>query len=436
MVLEVLQMVKEELEAAKCQSPDRCRIDEGALNWEVPIVMKHEKAGGIDMSSLPEQLAAGAGGTFVTSTWLRRFLIALTVLAWMVIVEMVYSFFGIIGTPIILLLLAAIVAYVLYPLVKGLSRFIPLALAIALVYLLVFGALFFVVYFMLAVAITQLTALIHTVQIVFQDYQKGNYPQFTSFLTGVGVTQEAIKSSEQQLIAGLGGAAGNLVPLLGNLFTYFIYMVVIISVSVYLLVGGPRVNNWLKNGTPLRFRATINFFLDTVDKKAGGYLRGQIVLAAIMAVLITIGAFVIRVPYAPLIGIIVFIFEFIPQIGAYISGAIGVLFALTAGWQTALIYGIFVTVLQGVVDGQILAPRILGQSVGVNPAVSLIMLFIFGTLFGLWGAFLSAPILGVIQVFIIAYWKEWKRRNPAEFSGVVEQKEPKEISPPEQEDPL
>jgi predicted PurR-regulated permease PerM len=94
------------------------------------------------------------------------------------------------------------------------------------------------------------------------------------------------------------------------------------------------------------------------------------------------------------------------------------------------------TVLQGVVDGQILAPRILGQSVGVNPAVSLIMLFIFGTLFGLWGAFLSAPILGVIQVFIIAYRREWKRRNPAEFPEVVEQKEPKEISPPEQEDLL
>lgn len=155
MVPEVLQMVKEELEAAKCQSPDRCRIDEGTLNWKVLIVIKHEKAGGTDMSSLPEQLAAGAGGTFVTSTWLRRFLIALTVLAWMVIVEMVYSFFGIIGTPIILLLLAAIVAYVLYPLVKGLSRFIPLALAIALVYLLVFGALFFVVYFMLAVVIAR-----------------------------------------------------------------------------------------------------------------------------------------------------------------------------------------------------------------------------------------------------------------------------------------
>jgi predicted PurR-regulated permease PerM len=384
------------------------------------------------MPSLPEQLAAGADGAFATSTWLRRFLIALTVLAWMVIIVMLYSFFGIIGTPIVLLLLAAIVAYVLYPLANGLSRFMPRALAIALVYLLVFGALFFVVYFMLTVVIAQLTALIHTVQVLFQDYQKGRYAQFTSFLTGVGVTQDAIKSSEQTLIAGLGGAAGNVVPLLGNLFTYLIYMVVITSLSVYMLAEGPRVNNWLKNGTPLRFRAEINFFLETVDKEAGGYLRGQILLAAIMAVLVTIGAFVIRVPYAPLIGIIVFIFEFVPQIGAYISGLIGILIAVSQGWQTALIYAVFVTVLQGVLDGQILAPRILGKSVGVNPAVSLIMLFIFGTLFGLWGAFLSAPILGVIQVFIIAYWREWKRRNPAEFPEVVEQKEPKEISPPDQ----
>jgi predicted PurR-regulated permease PerM len=388
------------------------------------------------MSSLPEQHAAGAGGTIVTSTWLKRFLIALTVLAWIVIVVMVYLFFGIIAIPFILLLVAAIVAYVLYPLVKDLSRFIPLALAIALVYLLIFGVLFFVVYFMLAVVIAQLTALIHTVQIVFQDYQKGKYPQFTSFLTGVGVTQEVINSSKQHLLAVLEGVAGNLVPLLGNLFTYFIYMVVIISVSVYMLVDGPRVNNWLRNGTPLRSRAAINFFLDTVDKTAGGYLRGTIVLATIVTALVTIGALIIHVPYAGLIAIIVFFFEFIPQIGSYISGAIGILIALSAGWQTGLIYAIFVTVIQGVVDGQILAPRILGQSVGVNPAVSLIMLFIFGTLFGLWGAFLSAPILGVIQVFIITYWKEWKRRNPAEFPEVVEQKEPKEISPPEQEDHL
>src|SRR5260370_9679736 len=129
-------------------------------------------------------------------------------------------------------------------------------------------------HFMLTVVIAQLTALIHTVQIGFQDYQKGRYAQFTSFLTGVGVTQEAIKSSEQTVIAGLGGAAGNVVPLLGNLFTYLIYMVVITSLSVYMLAEGPRVNNWLKNGTPLRFRAEINFFLETVDKSSGVYSLG------------------------------------------------------------------------------------------------------------------------------------------------------------------
>ncbi len=381
------------------------------------------------MSSLPEQSTTEAGGVSTTSTWLRRFLIALTVLAWMVTLWILYVFSGIIAIPLILLLIAAIIAYVLSPFVKRLSRFMPRALAITLVYLLIFGTLVFAVYFLLAVFIAQLTGLIHTLQIFFADYQKGKYPQLTSFLAALGVTPQSITSSEQTLLKNLGGVAGNVIPFVGNLFTYFIYMVVTTSVSVYLLVDTPRVTSWLKHDAPLRFRARINFFLDTVNTVAGGYLRGQILLAFIVAVIVTIGAFIIQVPYAPLIGVIVFVFEFIPQIGAYISGPAGILIALSHGWQTALIYAVFVTLVQGVLDGQILSPRILGKSVGVNPAVSLIMLLIFGTLFGLWGAFLSVPILGVIQVFIVAYWKEWKQKHPEEFSEVEEQKESKEDFP-------
>ena len=228
------------------------------------------------MSSLPEQSTTEAGGVSTTSTWLRRFLIALTVLAWMVTLWILYVFSGIIAIPLILLLIAAIIAYVLSPFVKRLSRFMPRALAITLVYLLIFGTLVFAVYFLLAVFIAQLTGLIHTLQIFFADYQKGKYPQLTSFLAALGVTPQSITSSEQTLLKNLGGVAGNVIPFVGNLFTYFIYMVVTTSVSVYLLVDTPRVTSWLKHDAPLRFRARINFFLDTVNTVAGGYLRGQI----------------------------------------------------------------------------------------------------------------------------------------------------------------
>ncbi len=380
------------------------------------------------MSSWPEQSNTDTEKVLATSTWLRRFLIALTVLAWMVTLWIVYVFAGIIAIPLILLLIAAIIAYVLYPFVKTLSRFIPRALAITLVYLLIFGTLVFAVYFLLSIVIAQVSGLVHTLQTAFADYQKGKYPQLKIFLAAIGVTQESVTSSEQTLLKNLGGVAGNIIPFVGNLFTYFIYMVVTTSVSVYLLVDAPRVTSWLKHDTPVRFRSRINFFLDTINTVAGGYLRGQVLLAIIVAVIVTIGAFVIGVPYAPLIGVIVFILEFIPQIGAYISGPIGILIALSHSWETALIYAVFVTLVQGVLDGQILSPRILGKSVGVNPAISLIMLFIFGTLFGLWGAFLSVPILGVVQAFAVAYWKKWKQSHPEEFSEAREPQESKEDS--------
>ena len=93
-----------------------------------------------------------------------------------------------------------------------------------------------------------------------------------------------------------------------------------------------------------------------------------------------------------LIAVIVFILEFVPVVGAYISGAIGILFALTQGWQVALIYAIFVTIMQGVLDGQILAPRILGRSVGIHPIISIFALIAMAQLFGLFGALLAVPL--------------------------------------------
>jgi predicted PurR-regulated permease PerM len=168
---------------------------------------------------------------------------------------------------------------------------------------------------------------------------------------------------------------------------------------------------------PLKRQAGVNFFLVTMDQKAGGYIRGQVFMATLMSILVTAGAYIIGVPYAALIGVIVFFFEFIPQIGAYISGAIGVLFALTGGPEVALIYLIYVSILQGIVDGQILAPRILGHSVGIHPVVSVVFMFIFGTFFGLWGAFLAAPIVAVIQTYVVASWKAWQEREPEQFPG-------------------
>src|SRR5438477_1120291 len=85
----------------------------------------HEKARGTDMPSSPEQLIPEADKASATSTWLRRFMmIGLTILIWVALVGIFFWFLGVIAAPVLLLFLATVLAYVLYPLVKLLSRYV------------------------------------------------------------------------------------------------------------------------------------------------------------------------------------------------------------------------------------------------------------------------------------------------------------------------
>ena len=379
------------------------------------------------MSSLPERLNTAVGEAFSASTsvWVRRFLIVLTVLAAMAVVGIVFWFFGLIVHPIILLFLGTVLAYLLYPLAQFLHRYMPSWLAILLAYVIVFALIGFVLFYVSLNVLTQLTTLAHNIQTFFQDYQAGKYPQLTSTLDSIGITPAVVQASQQQLVKNVEGVISQFLPLVGSAFVFFIDVTVVLMISAYLIVDGPRVIKWLENRTPLKRRAQVSFFLVTADQKAGGYIRGQVFMATIMSIMVT-AAIVIGVPFAVLIGVIVFFFEFIPQIGAYISGTIGVLFALTAGWETALIYGIFVSVLQGIVDGQILAPRILGHSVGIHPVISVFFMFVFGTFFGLWGAFMrhrSWDHPGVCGGIVEGVARE----ESEQFPEVDEQKEQKEL---------
>src|SRR5436309_5592674 len=193
--------------------------DGGALNGEVSIVLLDEKRGAI-MSSLPERLNTALGGASSTSVWVRRFLIVLTVLGCMVIVGIVFWFLGILIHPILLLFIGVVIAYLLYPLSRSLGRHMPRALAIVLTYGIVAAVLFLASYFMLLGALSQLNALVHSIEVFFQNYHAGNYPQLSSFLVGLGLTPSVSESSQQKLVASLEALIGQIFPLVGSIFAF------------------------------------------------------------------------------------------------------------------------------------------------------------------------------------------------------------------------
>ena len=367
-------------------------------------------------------------------SWLRnirKLTLKALLLGAMIIGALIFLGLGAIIGPIVLLLIAAAVAYVLFPLVKIFGRFMPHFLAILATYVLVLIVVILLLFFLAVPFVDQLTSLIHALQAFNTGVQEGHYPAYTRFLNQIGISRAFLAESNQALTNQVQHLLNSILSLFGSAFTLFIEVIIVSSVSIYLIIDGPRVFHWLKNSSPLQHRPTIRLFVDSVDRIVGGMLRGVLFLASLMALITTVGASIIGVPYALLLGVIVFICEFIPQIGAYISGLIGILIALTQGWEVALIYGIFVTLVQGVLDAQVLAPRILGHAVGLHPVVSLFSMLIFGALFGLLGAILAIPIAGVASVFVYASWKAWQAAHPDQFPHVGEEAKELRANAPE-----
>jgi predicted PurR-regulated permease PerM len=205
-------------------------------------------------------------------------------------------------------------------------------------------------------------------------------------------------------VGALRGGISALASLTVGVFQIFIVGLIIASFTFYLLLDGARLIRWIRASAPARWKPAVNLALDTMDSKFGAFLRGYVVLSVVVSIIVGAGAFLLGVPFVLVIMVVVFVCEFIPVFGSYISGPIGILFALTQGWQTGLIYAIFVSIVQGGIDGQILQPRLLGKSVKIHPAVALLLLLMALQVFGLLGAVLVIPLSSVAQVVVSSVW--------------------------------
>jgi len=143
----------------------------------------------------------------------------------------------------------------------------------------------------------------------------------------------------------------------------------------------------------------------TAVRTLGGYVRGTAIIAAVDAVGIGAGLLILQVPLALPLAVIVFLGAFIPLVGATVAGILAALIALvTNGWVVALIVlGIVVLVNQ--LEGNLLQPVVMAQSLSIHPLVILVALTAGTILGGIVGAVLSVPIAAV-GWSIIKTWNE------------------------------
>jgi predicted PurR-regulated permease PerM len=352
-------------------------------------------------------------------SWINARDRGLAILIWLVILLVFFWLLSHIVTSLLLISLAAVLAYALTPAVKLLDRWLPRSLAVIIVYVLALSALGALAFVVFSTAVAQVTAFAQNLPDLLKPSSAQDPSVIEQLLRPLGVTDEQFNQTRQQVIdwatSNAGQIANQAVPILTGVASAIVDLILVIVLSIYLVIDGPRTIAWMRRSAPVRQRNRTLFFLDTLGHTVGGYIRGELLMAVLIGVLVGGGMAVFGLPYALLLGVLAAIFEFVPILGTLVSGATCVLIALpTRGWIIALlVLGYFILV--HILEGDIIGPRIIGRALGLHPVIAIAALVAGTEIFGIWGAIFAAPLAGLLQAVLVAIWTQWRRTHPEDF---------------------
>jgi len=212
----------------------------------------------------------------------------------------------------------------------------------------------------------------------FQNIASSAYENAGSLLQNAQVSAQAIN-------IGLG--------IFEVLFSFGTILVIVF----YWLNEKATIRRYIFARMPQDQQAHWSDLWDSVEKKLGAWMRGQLTMMLFIGVMAGIGYLILGLKFAFALAVIAGLTEVIPLIGPYIGGAPAVLVALTQSVTLALLVVIFIVVLQ-LIEGNILVPRVMESAVGVSPLTVIIGILIGTTLAGIGGALIAVPIAAAIQV--------------------------------------
>ncbi|MEV6025504.1 AI-2E family transporter [Streptomyces sp. NPDC052036] len=216
--------------------------------------------------------------------------------------------------------------------------------------------------------------------------------------------REAIGANTDQITsAGLEGVTVIVEALTGILLTMFS--------TLFLLYDGRRIWEWTLKLVPAAARPGVAGAGPRAWRTLTAYVRGTVIVALIDAIFIGLGIYFLNVPMAVPLAVFIFLFSFIPLVGAVASGALAVVVALvTQGVFTAIMTLAVVLAVQQI-EGHILQPFILGRAVRVHPLAVVLSVTAGGMVAGIGGAVVAVPLVAVTNT-VVGYLRSYANAVP------------------------
>ena len=313
-------------------------------------------------------------------------------------------------------LIGWLLAYLIYPLVKFVqykmkvgNRGLSIMISLLFIAIVITGLGFAVV-----PAIGNEIMSIHNSQFTIHNF--GVNSEFIGQLYGFvenldfekWLNPETLKSAFEKLVPGVWGLLSGTWELIAGVFVLFVVFLYV----VFILVDYENINRGAREMIPPKYRELVEGVFEDLESGMNRYFRGQSLVAFIVGVLFAIGFKIVGLPMAITIGLFIGVLNLVPYLQT-VGVVPVVLLCLVKGaepggnfWWVLLGCFIVFLVVQGIQD-LFLVPKIMGKAMGLNPAVILLSLSIWGSLLGVVGMIIALPM----TTLLISYYKRFVIRE-------------------------
>lgn len=297
------------------------------------------------------------------------------------------------------LIWSIVVAYLLDPLVNFIQREkLKRSLAILIIYLIFIGIFIIIGWSIIPAIIKETKNLIGDM-----PYYTGQIQEFLLLIRQSGKSQlpksinnlleNGITAVEDSIINGIKSAYFTV----ANFFSGILNIVIIPVIAYYLLKDKEYFIKLAVQFIPKKWRSKIIDVAKDSDKVIGGFIKGQIIVTAFVGIFTALGLYLLNINYAFTIGILTGIINIIPYFGPIIAAVPATIIAFFQG-PIKVVWVIVLFFIVQQVEGDIIAPKIIGSNVGLHPVAIIFSLLIGGSFFGVVGMILAVPVAGTIRV--------------------------------------
>ncbi|MXQ08846.1 AI-2E family transporter [Alphaproteobacteria bacterium GH1-50] len=318
----------------------------------------------------------------------------------------------VLGDVILPFVLGAAIAYFLDPVADRLER-AGCSRAVATGIITVFALLIFVLLALLVIPtlVSQTADLIETAPAMLQNLQAVITERFPEIGDSNSTIRRSLATIAETIQSKGGEVLNTILGSFSGVVNALVLFVIVPVVAFYLLLDWDRMVARIDALLPRDHAPTIRKLASDIDSTMAGFIRGQGTVCLILGAYYAVALMLVGLNFGLVVGFVAGALTFIPYVGALVGGILAIGLALFQFWGDWLWIVLVWAIFQSgqFVEGNILTPKLVGESVGLHPVWLIFALSAFGALFGFVGLLVAVPVaaaIGVITRFAIEQYKD------------------------------